>query len=177
MQIGGETLWNIKTENYSPETGTYLLYIIDLWQDISENPHIMQSDDGTVQISQGLKYFALSKRGPAYHVLRSLDESFENIHPVHAVKATIGPFDSKYQHKKANQLKISKKLLKEDPNFNLLRSTLQYAYSPNHEQKDDVTRQVIHLDDWKDEFIVCPSNYSAEVSTSLLGSGIHIIDA
>ncbi len=177
IPLGGEDLWNIKFISYSPSKSLFSVYVIDLWQDNRE-PQITESE-GVGNISQELSSsLRFSEDNSVWYVLKKIDETFKSLHPVHASRAILGPFESKYLTKPTNlkMLQTTKEILEENKNFGLLRLSVQYAFAPNHESKEEI-RQVIYREDWCDEFIVCPARYSSRISSSVLGTRVRILEA
>ncbi len=177
IPLGGEELWNIKFISYSPSKSLFSVYVIDLWQDNRE-PQITESD-GLGSVSQELAAsLKFSEDNSVWYVLKKIDETFKSLHPVHASRAVIGPFENKYLTKPTSLkvLQTTKEILEENQNFSLLRLSVQYAFAPNHESKEEI-RQIIYREDWCDEFIVCPARYSSKVSSSVLGTRVRILEA
>lgn len=177
IALGGETLWNIAYLQYDPASSMFEIYIIDAWQDIRE-PQITESEPGRGSISQDLvRSFKFGKDNAAWYILKTLDEKFPSLHPVHVTRALIGPFETKYLTKPEGikPLPVTADILAHDPQAGLLRFSRQYAYAPNHNDRDGVTRQVVYREHWADEFIVCPTRYAPKVSASVLGTHVRII--
>lgn len=176
LSLGGEELWSIVCIRYSMSSSLFQAYVLDVWQDIRE-PQI--SEDGeTAVVSPALaSTLRFGDENAAWFMLKTIDDRFKSLHPVHVSRALIGPFENKYRnHPLAKRLDVATKLLAEDENFCLLRFSRQYSYAPNHIGDGDRCRQVIHQDDWRDEMLVCPAKYSSRVSKSVLGTNVRIFE-
>lgn len=174
IPFGSEDLWRIKHARYM-SSNMFEIYVVDVWQDLNE-PQIIEKD-GVVEVSpaleQALKFGA---NNTAWFVLKELDESFRSIHPVHISRGIVGPFENRYAEQLENGLPISAEILKENPEFGILRFKRQYSYAPNHiVEKGGEKRQVIYHQDWNDEILVCPGGYSARVANSVLGTNVRVV--
>jgi hypothetical protein len=179
LDFGGESLWNISYAKLSSSLGMYNIYSINLWQDLLD-PQIVGNDDGNVEITRGLRSkLNFGADSDAWYIISEIDKEFKSLHPVHVTKMLLGPFENRYQTKPetVNQLDIATELLIRNPQIGLLRANVQYSYAPNHEVADEGTRQIIHRHDWHDEIIVCPAQYSALVSNSVLGDRIRVFES
>ena len=178
MPLGVESLWNLVFIKYSRASSMFQLYSIDLWQDIRE-PHIIENASGIGEISGELSgSLTFGDETAAWYILKTIDERFTSLHPVHVSRALIGPFENRYLTKPdaIKPLGITQELLKDDKEAALLRFSRQYAYAPNHEAVGDRVQQVIYRENWNDEFIVCPAKYSPSVSKSVLGTSVRIFE-
>ena len=152
--------------------------MIDAWQDIRD-PQITETEPGRGKISRELeRSFTFGRDNVAWYILKTLDERFQGLHPVHVTRALIGPFETRYLTKPGSikRLPVTDDILAHDPHAGLLRFSRQYAYAPNHEEHKETVRQVIHREPWADEFIVSPTRYAPKVSASVLGTNVRIIE-
>lgn len=170
---GAEELWSITAIQYEASSGMFHLYIIDAWQDISE--HVFQQSGEGVEISPlfapKLNFGGLNE---AWYILKAIDRAFPSLHPVHVSRGILGPWESRYT---TQRLPILQALLKENPNSHVLRFTRQYSFAPNHEEISGELRQIVSIEDWRDEILVCPSMYAADVSRSVQGTDIKVLKA
>ncbi|MBI5066196.1 hypothetical protein HZA97_08225 [Candidatus Woesearchaeota archaeon] len=178
LSLGGEQLWNVSFVKYSPAPSMFEIYVVDLWQDVRE-PLITEANGKTVVSPVLERAFDFGRDNAAWYILKTLDEKFKSIHPVHVSRALIGPFENKYLTNPDNiqPLPITGELLKEDPNTALLRFSRQYCYAPTHKVEGEEFRQVVPKQNWTDEIIVCPSHLSSRVSRSILGTNVRIFEA
>lgn len=183
IALGVEDLWSISLIRYSPGSGLFHAYVIDTWQDLVE-PQITEvpgTEPGLV--SAGLVSADLQKTlkfhedNAAWYILKTIDQKFNSLHPVHVSRAVIGPFENKYLTEKGKTLPITSEMIRQDSTAGLLRFNRQYAYAPNNLVVDDIPRQIIHQENWNDEIIVCPGAYSSLVSQSVLGTDVRIFKA
>lgn len=178
ISLGGEELWNITFITHSLARGQFQLYVIDVWQDNRE-PQIVDNGSGEFKVSPQLTAaLRFGEDNAAWYILRTIDEQFKSIHPVHVTRALLGPFENRYKTKadSIDPLPITAVLLAADLTVGLFRCSRQYTYAPNHEPYGEELRQVISKEDWRDEIIVCPAAHSSEVSRSVLGTNIRIIE-
>ncbi len=178
-KIGGEELWTISLSNYISANGIFEVYVINAWQDVRE-PQIKALESGQGELSPALLR-TLKNAGHNAKIrfmLSDLDERFKSLHPVHVSRGLVGPFECKYMTKPEDlgMLPITQDILSEDPNAAVLRFTRQYTFAPNHEVVDGEQVQVIPKEDWSDEIIVCPRQYSSRVSKSVLGTNVRIFE-
>ena len=177
LPLGGETLWNFYGVKYLKTSSMFEIYIVDMWQDIMDsNPHIKEvTNTGEVSISPQLeKSFLFGKDNAPWYVLRSIDERFESLHPVHVSRALIGPFEHK--NKSDKTLPIMNEILAEDENAATLRFSRQYSYAPNHKIVKGKIRQVVHQENWADEIIVSPSKFAGRIAKSVLGTNVRVFE-
>ena len=180
VALGVEDLWSISLIRYSPASGLFHAYVIDAWQDKVE-PQITEMP-GTKQglVSADLqKALKFHEDNAAWYILKTIDQKFDSLHPVHVSMAVIGPFENKYltQNKGNKVLPIASEILRHDQNAGVLRFNRQYSYAPNKQTVDEISRQLIHQEDWNDELIVCPGAYSSLVAQSVLGTDVRIFKA
>ncbi|MBM3199427.1 hypothetical protein FJZ53_00720 [Candidatus Woesearchaeota archaeon] len=177
MPLGGEDLWNIKLIRYSPSKNLFHAYVIDLWQDNIE-PQIIEEGAQVIISKELTDLLKFSEDNSAWYMIKTIDEKFRSIHPVHVSRALIGPFENRYLTKHTNfkPLQASEELLAQDKSKGVLRLSVQYSFAPNHES-GDCLRQVIYREDWRDEFIVCPAGCSSKISSSVLGAKVRIMEA
>ncbi|GEM_PF-4183960 len=177
MPQGVETLWNVRYITYSLATSMFHVYVLDVWQDERE-PQITEKD-GNTYVSQALeRRLHFGEENEAWYMITAIDGAFKSIHPVHASRMTIGPFENRYLMRpdRIKPLPVTAELLKKDANAGLLRASIQYSYAPNHEAAGKEVRQVVHTEDWRDEIIVAPRGYSADVSASVLGTSVRVLE-
>ncbi len=173
MDLGVEALWNLTYARFSPATAAFHFYVIDMWQDILEpqivNGVLSSRLESSLQFGEGTS---------AYYMLGELDRQFRSIHPVHVSRGILGPYESKYTTKQGEIkfLPVTRELLAENPEAMILRFRRQYALAPNHEETKEGLRQILHRQEWSDEFIVCPAQYSKTVADSLLGTSVRILE-
>ncbi|MBU0666201.1 MAG: hypothetical protein KKC26_02450 [Nanoarchaeota archaeon] len=176
--MGAEELWNIAWTRYSMSRGLFQTTILDVWQDIV-NPQITKVSKKKGEVSDLLKQeLDFGEENTAWYMLKTIDDNFLNLHPVHLSKAIVGPFENKYllKDKPYKPLSITNELLQKDVNTGILRFKRQYIYAPNHQEENGVIKQIIPRKDWSDEIIVCPGKYSPKVSKSVLGTNIRIFE-
>ncbi len=179
LALGGEELWDVSLMRYSPATSMFHAYIIDAWQDIRE-PQITPDAEGNGILSQKLlSQLHFSEDNAAWYILKTIDESFRSLHPVHVTRALIGPFECRHVTKPGDipLLQITPQLLAENHGVCLLRGSRQYAYAPNHDVHGQELRQVVHREDWRDEYIVAPAAYASRVASSVLGERVKVVEA
>jgi hypothetical protein len=177
--LGAESLWKITSINFSKSTSMFQVYVMDVWQDNLGVELLRLDEDGKSLISKELAdSFLFADDNAAWYMIESIDERFEHLHPVHASKALVGPFESRYRTdmRYIRSLPVLASMLAEDPDQALLRFSRRYSYAPNSQTVEKTTRQVIHRDDWADEIIICPRGYSAAVSSSVLGTDVRIFE-
>lgn len=177
VPLGVEDLWSISLIRYSPGSGLFHAYLIDLWQDRLQ-PQITEiegTDQGMVS-SDLQKMLKFSEENAAWYILKTIDQRFPSLHPIHVSRAIIGPFENKYltQPTEFRKLPLTDELIKQDQNVGLLRFNRQYSYAPNKELVDGISRQIISTQNWNDEIIVCPGAYSSAIAQSILGTDIRI---
>jgi hypothetical protein len=183
LDLGGESLWNIEMFDFNLGSGMFQIYILDVWQDNLHTPDIIP--DTKRDLNRGIispafgSALKFGDQNAAWYVLRNIDEKFEGIHPVHVSKVLIGPFENKYMTMPLgiNPLDVTKKILAEDQDAWILRASRQYSYAPNHRETPTGLRQIIHRENWSDEFIVTPGKFASEVSSSVLGTSVHVFPA
>jgi len=175
--LGGEKLWNISCINYSRAESMFYLLVIDLWQDILNPPEIREDND-KVEVSDQLRNRLSGFSGnEAWYVIKAIDDAFPSLHPVHVSKARVGPFENRYLLRPSQTpLPGLIELLKMNPDEGFLRFSRQYSYAPNHEVVGNNQRQILYRTDWSDEIITCPPSFSAQLSDSVLGTDIRIIE-
>ena len=177
--FGGEELWSIAILQYNFANGIFETYLIDLWQDIRD-PQIVATPSGVGALSPALaNTFRFSSDNAAWFILQTIDVRFESLHPVHASHALIGPYENRYRTKPEPlpPLAIVPELLGEDPEATVLRFNRQYSYAPNHrETPEGKLRQILHRENWSDEFIICPSKFASRVSKSVEGSQTRVLE-
>lgn len=179
VSLGGETLWNLTIPTYLLSSGMFHLYVIDAWQDVLK-PEITEDEEGNIELSEQLKRaLKFGEKNTAWYILSSIDNKFESLHPVHVSRVLIGPFENKYltSPDDIEVLPVTGELLKENQDIGLLRASIQYTYAPNHTSVEGKTRQEYYREDWRDEIIVCPGEYSAKVSESVLGTQVRIFES
>ncbi len=172
--LGGESLWNLQNIRYMPNSGMFELYIVDLWQDIRE-PQIVEGK--TIEISQNLKsVFNFGIDNEAWYIIKSIDDSFISLHPVHVSRCIVGPFETNYLTSPGSikPLDITKELLKEDKNNGIFRFSRQYSYAPNHKEVDGELKQIFYPEDWRDEILICKTGHASRVSKSILGTNLMV---
>ncbi len=178
LKLGVEELWNLHFIQYSPGSSMFEMYMIDTWQDVRE-PQIQEGDYGKGMVSAELQSaLKFSPNNAAWFILRSIDEKFPGLHPVHVSRALVGPFENRYLTRpdEIPTLPVTRELLKENPDAGLLRFSRQYSYAPNHVEENEELRQVIHRENWSDEIIVCPGRYSSTVAKSVLGTQVRVFE-
>ncbi len=176
MSMPGEDLWNLEFITYSPASSQFQVYVMDLWQD-TEEPQITEVA-GHVKVSDQLvNSLRFGEDNAAWFIIQSIDEKFRSLHPVQVSRGLVGPFENKYltNPNGIKVLDITKDLLAEDQESSLLRFSRQYSYAPNHEVKGKEIRQVLHIENWSDEFIVCDKKNASRVSSSILGTNVKVI--
>jgi hypothetical protein len=173
VPFGAENLWRINHARYM-SNNMYELYVVDTWQDLSE-PQITEKD-GVVEVSRALEEsLKFGATNSAWFVLKELDETFPSLHPVHISRGIVGPFENQYSEKNETQLPITNEILKENPDFALLRFKRQYSYAPNQVTQKNETRQVIYHQDWNDEILICQAGYQRRVAESVLGTNVRVV--
>ncbi len=177
VSLGVEELWNLTFARYSPATGMFQAYAIDLWQDMRDK-QIKETENGTVISPLLDRALDFSKDNAAWYVIQEIDDRFDSLHPVHVSKCLIGPFENRYltYPQDIEPLPITTELLKEDSDAALLRFSRQYSYAPNSQETDGKVRQIIYREDWRDEVIVCPAAYAPRVASSVLGTNVRIFE-
>ncbi len=178
LSVGAEELWNIAYIDYFASSSLFHVYAVDIWQDITGEPHMTQQN-GTGAVSDELTAkLHFGEDTPAWYVLRVIDNNFSNLHPVHVSRGIVGPFENKYITNKTENspLPVTSSLLMNDGNAMLLRFSRQYSLAPNHEEVRGVLTQIVHQQDWRDEFIVCPAQYSKTVADSVLGTSVRVLE-
>jgi len=175
--LGGEELWNLSLIRYDLASSMFQLYVMDIWQDLRDK-QITEEKNGEIKVSSQLQQaLRFGKDNAAWYILKEIDQQFKSLHPVHVSRALVGPFENKYLTKPDSPpLSITRELLAEDQNVGLFRFSRQYSYAPNHETHGKELRQIIHRDDWRDEFIICPARYSSRVGKSVLGTNVKILE-
>ncbi len=176
--LGGEVLWNISFSTFRTGSGLFHSYIMDLWQDNIEEPKIMEDGPNVLLSADLLKGLHFHENNAAWYILKTIDDKFKGLHPVHVSRAIIGPFENRYRtnFSEINPLDITPSLLRENENAGLLRFNRQYSYAPNDEEKNGEIRQILYTDNWHDEIIVCPARYSSKVAKSVLGTNVKIFE-
>ncbi len=175
--LGGEELWNLFYIKYSLASGVFHAYVIDFWQDIRE-PQVTVAEDGKTTVSTALENsLTFADDNASSYVIRSLDDKFKSIHPVHVSRILIGPFENKYQTMPNWQkLPVTKELLSEDSNAALLRMSKKYSFAPNHRiNSEKELRQITYMEDWSEEYIVCAARHAPRVSSSVLGTHVKVL--
>lgn len=183
LAVGDETLWHLHGIKFRPEASLFEAYIIDLWQDARDlqitEKNGKNSGNGDGIVSDAFrKALDFGVSNAPWYVLRSLDETFESLHPVHVTRALLGPSENQYrtQPKEIPALPVTEELLKENNTASLLRMSRQYAYAPNHEIVKGNVRQIITREVWSDEFIVTPAEYAPKVSASVAGTNVRVYE-
>jgi hypothetical protein len=177
----GEDLWNISFIDFVPHANIFQVYSIDLWQDNRRNGNIqaaVEEENGSVKVSNNfIRSLDYSPTNAAWFILKSIDESYDNLHPVHVSRALIGPFETKYLTNPGDikPLPITGELLEDEPDVGLLRFSRQYSYAPNHVEHNKL-RQIIYREKWAEEFIVCPATHSARVANSVKGTDVTVVE-
>jgi hypothetical protein len=178
LMMGGEDLWNVSAVRFMPASGTFEIYIVDTWQDIRE-PQITEVD-GEVKVSRELaSSLRFGADNAAWYMLKEIDQKFKSLHPVHVTRAVVGPYENRYLDYRKTTFKplaITKEILGKDPQVGLLRFERQYAYAPNQRDVGDEVRQIVYLENWQDEIIICPSKFSSDVARSVLGTNVRIFE-
>lgn len=173
LELGAEELWNITYMSYAAGSGMYHIYVIDAWQDTQET--LIKEEGMAPEFIASLRF---PEENASWYILRRIEELFP-LHPVHVTRAIIGPYENK--HRKGGdipQLAIMQELLNEDEEAGLLRFSRKYCYAPNHREDNGRVRQVIDsMDDWSDEIIVSPAKYSSRVASSVLGTGVRVLES
>jgi hypothetical protein len=174
IPFGGEDLWRVKYSRFMPSTNIFEIYLMDVWQDIRQ-PQIIEAE-GKITVSKDLEEaMKFGKENKAWFVLSEIDKMFKSLHPVHVSRGLIGPFENKYGIRAENPLQVSKEILEQDQDFSLLRFTRQYSYAPNHRPDGDEIKQIVYMDDWNDELLICPQRYTSRVSKSVLGTNVRVV--
>ena len=177
--LGGEEFWNLLNVSYNPASSMFHIYVMDVWQDIRD-PVIKETKPGIGAVSPALERSCTSsfnENNAGWYILQTIDEKFKSLHPVHVSRGLLGPFETKYLTKAKDivPLEITGELLKENENTTLLRFSHQYTYAPNHEVVDGELRQIVHRQDWRDEYVVAPAKYAARVAHSVLGTSVRVV--
>lgn len=175
MSLGAEELWNLAFINYSKASSMFQVYVIDLWQDMIQ-PQIIEKDGRTVVSDRLAAVLNFSPANAAWYILKTVDDKFPSLHPVHVSRGLIGPFENRYCTKRGDiePLQVTGELLKEDPSAGLLRFSRQYSYAPSHIAKGVDIKQRIHTENWSDEMIVVPSRHASRVAKSVLGTNVRV---
>lgn len=175
---GVEDLWNISFAQFSNSSNMFEAYSVDLWQDWSDRNEIIEDGDNII-ISDKLKreITDFSIENPAWFVIRTIDDKFESLHPVHVSKCLVGPFENKYlTNPKYKKLEGTNELLTMNPDEGLFRFSRSYSYAPNQMELGVNPRQKIYRENWTDEIIACPAHYSSRLSESVLGTNVRIVE-
>jgi hypothetical protein len=176
LEIGDEELWHLKYLSFIPGNNVFEAYVMDFWQDKKDEPQFT-INGGEAQVSASLlgtlKYGA---KNAAWFMLKQIDDSFPSLHPVHISRGIIGPFEGIYSPRNEEVLGVCREILAKDPDFKLLRFKRQYSLAPNDREEGKEMRQVIHMQDWNDEILVCPGQYRQRVADSVLGTSVKVVE-
>lgn len=178
VNMGGEELWNVTFLRYMLDAAMFEAYTIDLWQDNRTDPEIRIEGHRAVVSDALAGAMKFSHRNDAWYILRTLDDKFESLHPVHASRLLIGPMENRYRTDTRDipALAVMPELLKEDPNAYVFRCTRQYAYAPKHfETGKGKIRQVVYQEPWADAFLVCQAKHAARIGQGMLGD-VRVIE-
>lgn len=176
--LGSESLWNISSINYNSVSGMFECLTFDAWQD-DQDQQITPDEAGNIVISDRLKgALQFAEENKAWYIIQQIDANFTGLHPVNLTRGLIGPFENKYMtapRRERQMLPSSAKILAKDPQAAFLRFKRQYSYAPNHREVGGRILQIIHQEDWCDEYIMTPAEYAKEVSQSVLGTNVKVI--
>ena len=167
--MGAEALWNIQHVFYSRAQGIFHAYVIDAWQD-REQPQIAQ--DGGVS-NELAKFLNFADDNSAWYMLKSIDDSFKSLHPVHITRVVVGPFENEYRTNPVSMPFLAG--VKGNRDNPMLRLTMQYSFAPNHVVGETSIRQVIRQEDFSDEIIVAPAKCVSQVAQSVLGNKVRVV--
>ncbi len=175
---GGETCWAINLVSYSLASGMFQIYIIHAWEEMLHSSYFTETENG-VEIAPMLKAsLNFSEENTGWFIISKLDEDFPGLHPFHVTRALIGPFENRFLTSSSNpyqRLPVTGAILKDDQNAGILRASIQYSFAPNTINTKEGVKQELYMEDWRDEFIVCPSQYSAQVSGSVEGQKVRVV--
>jgi hypothetical protein len=169
---------------FFPEEARYAAYVVDLWQDVARGQASRsllpkEAQDGGGRIDDRLQdAFQFSAENPAWYLIRSLDERFEHLHPVHVSRAIVGPFVHNFtQRAKSGDevLPAVQRILATSPETGVLHLTRQYSYAPRHELDNGRARQIVYRQNWHEQLIACPAQHAAQLARSVLGTEVRVV--
>jgi len=177
--FGAEELWKITALSYSAANSVFQAYVIDLWQDNLAEPQIVQDAKGNTTVSAAFSSILhFSEEIEAWYILKAIDDSFENIHPVHVSRAIIGPYENKFMTipKLTKPLAATLQVVKDNVDAGIFRFIRQYSYAPTSVANGETVRQEIYQQNWSDEVVVCPASYASLISKSVKGTDLRIFE-
>lgn len=176
---GAESLWSLNFTRLDMVSGFVTFYQVDLWQDFTGR--LIQAKPNGVEINTELRQILeFTQRPDPWYLLGKIDERFENIHPVHLSRCTIGPFESRYMtaEPEVPRLQFAQGIYKSDPEAAFLRCGWQYAFAPKSvdttRKKAVIRRQDLVREDWRSEVLVVPAQHTAAASQAALGTGVRV---
>src|SRR3989338_1757821 len=176
---GIEQLWRITAIHHHATNGMFEGIVADAWQD-SEGTDIKRNDSSSTVSDRLQQALMFAEQNPAWYVLQQIDLLFPKIHPVHISRGILGPCESKYltnPTKERGLLPTTPEIISCDSDALFLRFKRQYSYAPNRlDEAGKMPVQIVHQQDWHDEYIMSPAAYVSSVAQRILGAKVHVIE-